>query len=142
MQLRRVARSLNVRFKGKTIAVPVVRCESTTATESRVIDAEVIHGDEQVFWSEKRTFYRRYYSPYMPSWDRFAQTLILMSRSVPRVPQEVAFRLMAVFLKLLLIGRITDLAQMLLPAWTTVNLENLLITADSEKRSESKEKNE
>ncbi len=138
MQLRRVAQSFSCRFKGKTVAFPMVRSEPPKKNENRVVDAEVIHGDEQVFWSERRTFQRRYYPPYMPSWDRFAQTLILMARTVPRVPQEAAFRLLAVFLKLLLIGRLTDLAQMMLPSWMSVNVQGLLPAPGTETSSAGK----
>jgi len=93
---------------------------------SRVLNAEMLHGDEQQFWLERRSFYCRHHSPFLPSWDRFARCLILFTRTAPRVPQEAAFRLMALYLKLLLIGRVTESKQLLLPAASGVNVQAIL----------------
>lgn len=69
---------------------------------------------------EKRSFYRRR-APFMPSWDRFAHTLILMTRKVARVPPEAAFRLMAVFLKMMFMVSIGEVAQLMMPQWLLAN---------------------
>ncbi|KAG8342793.1 hypothetical protein ERJ75_001465800 [Trypanosoma vivax] len=91
----------------------------------RAINAEVLHGDEQKFWSERRTFYTQRRT-YFPMWDRCAQALVLMTREVPRVPQEMAFRLMAVFLKLLLLPRLVVNTELMLPSWVSANVEGVV----------------
>ena len=96
--------------------------------EARIVNAEVIHGDEQEFWGEKRWFYRSKLH-YMPSWDRFAQTLISFSQNVPRIPQEAAFRIFAVFLKLTMIQQLVDLSALMLPSWQAHNVQGLLSQA-------------
>lgn len=93
----------------------------------RVLSAEALHNDERAFWRQRRSFYvRRNRDVYVPTWDRCAQALLLMSRSVARVPQEAAFRLFAVFLKMMLTARLADLSSVLLPVWLSHNVAPLL----------------
>lgn len=124
-RLQILARPLLFKRRGKLTAAPAIAA-TAPHNENRLIDAEAIHGDEQAFWQEKRWFYYGKRGEYMPTWDRMAQTLILMTRTVPRVPQEAAFRIFAVFLKLLMITRITDVASMMLPLWSTMNVQGLI----------------
>lgn len=105
----------------------------------RSVDAEIIHGDEQEFWGEKRWFYRSKLH-YMPSWDRFAQTLISFSQTVPRVPQEAAFRIFAVFLKLTMIQQLVDLSSLLLPSWQALNVQGLLTQAKKDDSNNDEQK--
>ncbi|ESL09795.1 hypothetical protein TRSC58_02480 [Trypanosoma rangeli SC58] len=100
----------------------------------RVIDAEALHGEEQLFWGARRDYYTRR-AQYFPTWDRFAQTLILMTRNVPRVPQEMAFRLMAVFLKLMLLPRLAMNTELMLPSWVTNNAEGIIAQAVGDKEN-------
>ncbi|KAH9584234.1 hypothetical protein LSM04_004994 [Trypanosoma melophagium] len=113
---------------------------SDGANYARVIDAEVIHGDEQAFWGERRGFYRKPLQ-YFPTWDRLAQTLILITRQVPRVPQEMAFRLMAVFLKLMLLPRIVMNADLMLASWVAMNAEGVIAAARGDDGDSSKADN-
>nr|CCC90580.1 conserved hypothetical protein [Trypanosoma congolense IL3000] len=96
---------------------------------SRVVNAEVLHGDEQKFWGERRAFYTKRRS-YFPTWDRCAQAAILLTRDAPRVPQEIAFRLMAVFMKLILIPRLMMNAELMLPMWIAANAEGTVRAAN------------
>ncbi|KEG07719.1 hypothetical protein DQ04_08991000 [Trypanosoma grayi] len=135
-RLRVVHRSFLTRRGGRHVPRAAVAVEYRPAVQKRVgdgnyervIDAEALHGDEQLFWGARRSFYRKPVQ-YYPTWDRVAQTLILMTRHVPRVPQEMAFRLMAVFLKLLLLPRLVVNAEVLLPSWVATNAEGLLLTS-------------
>lgn len=83
----------------------------------RLIDAELIHGDEQEFWSERRTFRRSGGSrqTFYPTWDRQAQALIMMVERVPRVPAAAAFRLMTLGLRMLLLPRLAGVVSTMLP---------------------------
>lgn len=83
----------------------------------RLIDAELIHGDEQEFWSERRTFRRSGGSrqTFYPTWDRQAQALIMMVERVPRVPAAAAFRLMTLGLRMLLLPRLAGMVSTMLP---------------------------
>lgn len=93
----------------------------------RLIDAEAIHGDEQGFWSARRDFYRgRSMRNYYPTWDRQAQTLVMLTREVARVPQEAAFRLFTLGLKMMLLPRLVTNAELMLPSWMMMNAEGLL----------------
>lgn len=104
----------------------------------RVIDAEVVHGDEQLFWTARRDFYRGGISrSYYPTWDRQAQVLIMMTREVPRLPQEAAFRLFTLGLKMMLLPRLVTTAEMMLPAWLSQNAESLLCEALDSKKTEA-----
>lgn len=113
---------------------------SDLSTCPRLIDAEVLHGDEQAFWTARRTFYRGgHCPPYYPNWDRLAQAVILLAREVPRVPQEAAFRLFALSLKLMLLPRLVVGTELLLPGWLTMNPQGVLAEA-LEKQDGAKEK--
>ncbi|KAG5510821.1 hypothetical protein JKF63_07893 [Porcisia hertigi] len=93
----------------------------------RLIDAEAVHGDEQAFWSARREFYRGGASrSYYPTWDRQAQALILFTRDVPRIPQEAAFRLFILGLRMTLLPRLVAGAELMLPSWITMNAEGFL----------------
>ncbi|GET86204.1 hypothetical protein, conserved [Leishmania tarentolae] len=93
----------------------------------RLIDAEAVHGDEQAFWSARRDFYRGGASrSYYPAWDRQAQALIMLTREVPRIPQEAAFRLFTLGLKMMLMPRLVAGVELMLPLWVTMNSESLL----------------
>ncbi|KAF5226114.1 hypothetical protein ECC02_000675 [Trypanosoma cruzi] len=122
---------------------PVQQKRISDGSYGRVIDAEVLHGDEQLFWGERRNYYCKR-APYFPTWDRLAQTLILMTRQVPRVPQEMAFRLMAVFLKLMLLPRIVMNAELMLPSWVATNAEGVITQAvgDEEDAREKRKESE
>lgn len=93
----------------------------------RLIDAEAIHGDEQAFWSARREFYRGGASQsYYPTWDRQAQALVMLTRQVTRVPQEAAFRLFTLGLKMMLLPRLVTNAELMLPSWVLMNAKGLL----------------
>ncbi|KAK7198598.1 hypothetical protein NESM_000822800 [Novymonas esmeraldas] len=93
----------------------------------RLIDAEAVHGDEQRFWLTRREFYRGGASrAFAPVWDRQAQALIQLTRDVPRIPQEAAFRLFTLGLKMMLLPRLVAGVESLLPMWVTMNAETLL----------------
>lgn len=93
----------------------------------RLIDAEVVHGDEQSFWTARRDFYRGGSGrSFYPLWDRQAQVLIMLTRAVPRVPQEAAFRLFAMGLKMMLLPRVVAGTELMLPAWLSMNMKGLL----------------
>lgn len=93
----------------------------------RLIDAEAVHGDEQAFWSARRDFYRGGASRnYYPTWDRQAQALVQLTREVSRIPQEAAFRLFTLGLRMMLLPRLVAGAELLLPSWMTMNAEGLL----------------
>ncbi len=99
----------------------------------RVIDADLVHPDAQDFWLEKQWFYRKTaVAPLVQSWNRFAQTVILMTRQTERLVPEAAFRLLAVFLKVMMQTRIAETAAIMLPIWQSVNAENALGVAVSE----------
>lgn len=135
-RLRVVQRSFLTRRGGRHVtrssnAVeyrPALQKKVSDGNYERVINAEAIHGDEQRFWGERRDFYRRR-PQYFPTWDRLAQALVLMTRHVPRVPQEMAFRLMVVFLRLLLLPRIVAGAELMLPSWVATNAEGIVAQA-------------
>lgn len=102
----------------------------------RLIDAEVVHGDEQAFWTARRDFYRSgASSSFYPVWDRQAQVLVMLTREVARVPQEAAFRLFTLGLKMLLLPRIVVGTELLLPSWLTMNTEALLAEAGLDKKN-------
>ncbi|KPI83721.1 hypothetical protein ABL78_7241 [Leptomonas seymouri] len=107
----------------------------------RLIDAEAIHGDEQAFWSSRRDFYRSGASrSYYPTWDRQAQALVMLTRQVARVPQEAAFRLFTLGLKMMLLPRLVTNAELMLPSWALMNAEGLLGEAlEGNKESKSAE---
>lgn len=97
----------------------------------RVINASILHGGaEQKYWLERRSFRR---SPraetLMPTWERFANVLVALSRPVPRVVPEASFRLMAMFLKLTFLGRLTELTTVMLPHWHGLRFEGLVAEA-------------
>lgn len=139
-RLQVLSRPLIFKRRGRNVRSNVLSAEAKV-DERRIIDAEVIHGDEQAFWCEKRWFYRGQRN-YMPTWDRVAQSLILLTRTVPRVPQEAAFRIFAVFMKLLLIPRVTDLTASMLPLWTTMNMQGLIQQAKKEVAEQDASKSE
>lgn len=125
-RMKVVSQPIILKRRGRFSVANAVAARPHRASDARVVDAEVIHnGDEQAFWCEKRWFYQNPKS-FMPTWDRSAQTLILLSRAVPRIPQEAAFRLFAVFMKMLMITKVTELTSAMLPLWSTLNLEGLL----------------
>ncbi|CUG86793.1 Hypothetical protein, putative [Bodo saltans] len=131
-RLRVTSQPLIFRRRGRFTAASAVSVQPQKINESRLIDAEIIHGgDEQAFWTEKRWFSGAP-GTFMPTWDRSAQTLILLSRAAPRVPQEAAFRLFSVFMKMLMITKVTELASTMLPLWATVNMEGLIQQAKKE----------
>ncbi|CAJ1017737.1 hypothetical protein Q4I32_001397 [Leishmania shawi] len=104
----------------------------------RLIDAEVVHGDEQAFWSARRDFYRSGASrSYYPTWDRQAQALIMLTREVPRIPQEASFRLFTLGLRMMLLPRLMVGAELMLPSWVTMNAEALLGEALDEKMAKT-----
>jgi hypothetical protein len=107
----------------------------------RLIDAEAIHGDEQAFWSARRDFYRGGASrSYYPTWDRQAQALVMLTRQVARVPQEAAFRLFTLGLKMMLLPRLVTNAELMLPSWMLMNAEGLLGEAVEGKKAVEDEK--
>ncbi|CCW68490.1 unnamed protein product [Phytomonas sp. Hart1] len=104
----------------------------------RIIDAEMIHGDEQSFWTARRDFYRSGASrSHYPIWDRQAQVLIMLTRQVPRVPQEAAFRLFTLGLRMLLLPRLIMNTELMLPSWMLMNTEGLLSETASKKDEEN-----
>lgn len=109
----------------------------------RVIDAEAVHGDEQQFWTARRNFYRGGISAnFYPLWDRQAQVLIMMTRNVARVPQEAAFRLFALGIKVMLLPRVVAGAELMLPSWLAVNAEALLTEAGGDRMNNDDHKKE
>ncbi|CCW60238.1 unnamed protein product [Phytomonas sp. EM1] len=115
----------------------IARYKRNLNTCPRIIDAEFIHGDEQSFWTARRDFYRSGASrSYYPVWDRQAQALIMLTRQVPRVPQEAAFRLFTLGLRLLLMPRLIMNAELMLPSWMLSNTEGLLAETISKKDGE------
>jgi hypothetical protein len=132
--LRVAQRNLLVTFKGRTHVTSstityhrshVRGGAHTTEAEFRLIDAEHVHGDEQAFWRQKHDFYKKE-APLMPLWDRVAHVAILTTRKAERVPQEAAFRLMAVYLKLMFLPSITTTVSTMLPLWMSHNLQGLM----------------
>ncbi|KAG5485801.1 hypothetical protein LSCM1_07214 [Leishmania martiniquensis] len=104
----------------------------------RLIDAEAVHGDEQGFWSARRDFYRGGASrAYYPTWDRQAQALVMLTREVPRIPQEAAFRLFTLGLKMLLLPRLVASVELMLPSWVAVNAETFLRAGAEEKTAKA-----
>eukprot|EP00744_Colponema_vietnamica_P022119 GILI01031725.1.p1 GENE.GILI01031725.1~~GILI01031725.1.p1 ORF type:complete len:217 (+),score=32.63 GILI01031725.1:64-651(+) len=128
-------RNLVTKLRGRTVIATATSGYSTAigsrqlsdkaADSPYLINAEQVHGDEQEFWHAQRNFNRKDKSP-MPYWDRMAHTTILMSRRAARVPQEAAFRLMAVYLKLIMMVKLVDLSSMMLPLWMSHNVQGLL----------------
>jgi hypothetical protein len=106
---------------------------------ARTIDANAIHGGhngEQQFWTQLRTYRTaRHNQSMMPSWDRFAQTLIMFTRRAPRVLPAEAFRLMAVFMKFLLVVRVPEMRPLLLPLQAGANAQGLIGQAMRERDS-------
>lgn len=107
----------------------------------RLVDAEAVHGDEQTFWTARRDFYRsRAAKSFYPIWDRQAQVLVMMTREVVRIPQEAAFRLFTLGLRMLLLPRVVAGTELLLPSWLSMNAEALLsesgATAGGEKKAD------
>ncbi len=103
--------------------------------ENRLISADFVHKDSaEDFWLEQQWFYKRTGrgGVLMPTWDRLAQTLILMTRPQPRVVPEAAFRLFAVFMKMMLLDRLTEAVSNMLPVWTSMNAKALLENAKEE----------
>ena len=95
--------------------------------EQRSILADVVHkGDAAEFYLEKNWFYKKAGrgGQLMPTWDRVAQALIALSRPAPRVVPEAAFRLFAVFMKMMLLNRIADMAAGMAPLWLAANAQN------------------
>lgn len=153
-RLRVVQRSFLVRRGGimggrhRPLAATAVVDKSVQdlATHPRYIDAEDVHSNlsstlgEQAFWGAKRSFYRKG-TQYYPTWDRQAQTLILLCRQVPRVPQEAAFRLFAVFMKLLLLPQLMSVQGLALPLHVLTNVEGLIGGAQREQPKECASEN-
>ena len=110
------------------------------ALEKRIIDAEQVHVEAQDFWLEKQWFYRgmRRRTPLASTWDRFAQVAIMLSRPSERLVPEAAFRLLAVFLKVMLVNKIVENAAMMLPVWQSVNAQNVLNEAVTEREAKAK----
>ncbi|CBH11259.1 hypothetical protein, conserved [Trypanosoma brucei gambiense DAL972] len=147
-RLRITHRSFLTRSRGRHVCRSAVGVEYRPEQQkkvldhsyARVINAEVVHGDEQKFWGERRTFYTQR-NIFFPMWDRCAQALILITREVPRVPQEMAFRLMAVFLKLMLLPRLMMNTELMLPMWIASNAEGAMAAAkDGSKGKEQSSK--
>ena len=134
--LRVARRNLLVSYRGRTHSASstvtyhrshVRNGPHTSEAEFRLIDAEHVHGDEQVFWQQRQNFYRsNRTAPLMPIWDRLAHVAILTTRKVERVPQEAAFRLMAVYLKLMFLPSIVGTVSAMLPLWKSHNVQGLL----------------
>ncbi|CAD2217081.1 hypothetical protein AGDE_12500 [Angomonas deanei] len=116
----------------------------------RVIDAEAVHVDEQLFWTERRSFYNSK-KPFFTVWDRQAQALVILSRRVVRAPTEAAFRIFALGFKMMQLPQLLNYSQVMLPTWTHggMNVESLLREVkeqdgkkDAEKKEDKPEKKE
>ena len=145
--LRVAQRNLLVSYRGRTHTTTstvtyhrshVRGSKYASEAEFRIIDAEHVHGDEQVFWRQKQDFYRKV-QPMMPVWDRLAHVAILTTRKAERIPQEAAFRLMAVYLKLLFLPSITTTVSTMLPLWMSHNVQGLMGNELKEKNGEGDE---
>lgn len=148
VSMRVHCRNMIVKVRGRSMTATATSGYSTNigsrqlsdkaADSPYIINAEQVHGDEQEFWLANRTFNRKEQTP-MPYWDRMAHTIVLMSRRAVRVPQEAAFRLMAVYLKLIMMVKLVDLSSMMLPIWMSHNVQGLLGT-ELEKKNGDGEK--
>lgn len=121
---------------------------SAEEREKRSVAADIIHGSHPVgglddgaieFWSERRRFgvassQRRRIRP-APMWDRMAQTLVLFTRTHARVMPELAFRSMAMFLRVLMMTQVTETRALLLPAAAAHNAEGVVGLAKAEAKS-------
>jgi hypothetical protein len=110
------------------------------AEDKRTINADFVHKESgEDFHMERRWFYRAAgkNAQFATTWDRVAQALILMTRPQPRVVPEAAFRLFAVFLKLMMLDRITSTTASMLPLWASANAQNI-IESGIRKRDENK----
>ena len=115
---------------------------TTTVDNTRCISADLIHaGDAEGFYLERRWFGRfepTKLRPRVPTWDRLAHALIVMTRPGPRVVPEAAFRLFAVFFKMTLLQRIAEMSVSMAPLWMAVNAQNVLETGLKDKHADSK----
>ena len=93
------------------------------------------------FWLKRRSFrtnvFRR---TEMPTWDRFAQAMLRMAQPTPRqVVPEIAFRLFAVFMKVMMIQRIAETSIGLFPIAQGYAVRGLIETAKEEADKKKKE---
>jgi hypothetical protein len=139
-----VSNSRLMSFRGKKFSQNVTQVVYPE-NEKRVMNADLLHKEgAQEFWCLKDKFHNpnKMDQRYMPVWDRSAQALILFTRNVVRVPQELAFRLLAVHLKILLVPSLTMMQSLTLPEkMTTLNFEALMNEAKA-KAKEGKEPTE
>lgn len=121
--------------------------------EKRTINGHMLHGSQPVlglepahqFWAARREFQiPKFRRRLMPAWDRLAQSLIQITRPQARVfPAELAFRSMAMFLKILTIVQVAETRAILMPSQMTMNAEGVVGQAvganpPAEKKSDEK----
>ena len=140
------ASSRIMKFRGKLFKQPAVTVEAPSS-KARSVRADTVHRESGfVFWGQRQTFehnvyHSKYDLQYMPFWDRACQVLILLTRNVARVPQEAAFRLLAMHLKIMMMTSLTTTASLRLPVTaTTMNLENLMREAKEAAAKDDEEK--
>ena len=78
----------------------------------------------------------------MPVWDRLAQSLIQITRPQERALPELAFRSMAMFLKILTIVQLAETKAILMPGQMAMNNEGVVGQAIGEAEKKSGEKKE
>ena len=145
-----------VRYRGRFMAAPsaAVVDVDAKAGEAMTIDADAVHehvpGGARAFWMRTRSWkipakfgggqlVNHKCRSMMPTWDRVAQAMLLMAQPVPRVVPEMAFRLFAVFLKVLMLQRIGDMALSLFPVTTAYQVRALIETGKHEQEKLQKE---
>ena len=136
-----VSRSRRVRYRGQFYTAPAVAAVHADEARAKAttVDADVIHGGgkSQTFWLRMRTWglpaklqggnlWNHRNRAYVPTWDRVAQVMLMMAQPVPRQTPEMAFRLFAVFLKVMMLQRIGDMAIALFPITRSHDLKGLL----------------
>jgi hypothetical protein len=126
------------------------------AIEKRSISGGIIHGSFPIegleschqFWAERRQFQvPRFRQRLMSASDRLAQTLITITRPQPRVQAlpEVAFRTMAMFLKILTIVQVAETKSILMAGQMGMNAEGVVgqaIGESNKKNNINEEKKE
>ena len=131
---------------GSAASQTVVYAPTTSAKdrESRTVSAHIIHGSDRDggldagatnFWAERRDFnVPRWRQRLYPAWDRAAQALITITRPQRRdaMLPEMAFRTMALFLKMLTMGQVAELNRVLLPGRAAQGVENVVGAAKAE----------
>lgn len=121
--------------------------------EARTINAHIVHGSTTMigleqshqFWVEKREYQvPRHRRRLMAVWDRLAHGLITLSRPQPRAKMlpEIAFRSMAMFLKILTIVQVAETRAILMPAQMTMNVEGIVGQAKDGKDDAAEKKPE